>query len=275
MTEPNTRGIALIGAPHDANSSFLRGAAGAPDVIRRVLHNGAANLCSESGIDLSADELLCDLGDLALPDNREGVLDVTAGVAAATADGRLPLVLGGDHAITFPVLRAIAARHGPVDILHFDAHADIYEDFEGNPLSHASPFARIAEAGLARRLVQIGIRTLNAHQREMISRYGVEVHEYKDFDARQFDPEFDGRVYVSFDIDALDPAFAPGVSHHEPGGMNVREALGIIRRIRAPIVGADIVEFNPARDVHDMTAAVCAKLVREIGARMIETQRLR
>jgi agmatinase len=261
-----------VGAPHDANSSFMRGAAAAPDVIRRVLHNGAANLTSESGLDLSAPAKLTDVGNLVLGDGREGVLDITAALMPVIEAGRLPLLLGGDHAITFPALRAIVAHHGPVDILHFDAHADIYEDFEHNPLSHASPFARIMESGLARRLVQVGIRTLNAHQRDMISRYGVEVYEYKDFDAHRFQPRFGGKLYVSFDVDALDPGCAPGVSHHEPGGMSVREAVNIIQRIEGQIVGADIVEFNPARDAQDLTAAVCAKLAKELAARMIETQ---
>ena len=267
-----TATVALVGAPHDANSSFLRGAADAPDVIRRVLHNGASNLTSESGLDLSEPGRLIDEGDLALGSDREGVLAITHRLRPVIESGRLPLILGGDHAITFPVLGAIAAHHGPVDILHFDAHADIYEDFDNNPLSHASPFARIMEAGLARRLVQVGIRTLSTHQRDMISRYGVEVHEYKSFQASGYEPHFQGKVYISFDIDALDPACAPGVSHHEPGGMTVREAVGVIQRIEGHIVGADIVEFNPSRDWHDMTAAVCAKLVKELAARMIETQ---
>ena len=88
-------------------------------------------------------------------------------------------------------------------------------------------------------------------------------------DPRTFDPLFKGPLYLSFDLDALDPAFAPGVSHHEPGGLTMREALGIIQRIDVPLIGADIVEYNPRRDVQAMTAAVAAKLVKEIGGRML------
>ena len=178
-------------------------------------------------------------------------------------------MLGGDHAVTYPVLRAVAARHGPVDILHFDAHPDLYDSYEGSRLAHACPFARIMEEGLARRLVQVGIRTLNAHQKSQSERFGVEIHPMHDFDPRAFTPELAGPVYLSFDLDALDPAFAPGVSHHEPGGLTMREALGILQRLEARLVGADIVEYNPRRDVQDMTAMVAVKLLKEIAGKML------
>lgn len=130
-------------------------------------------------------------------------------------------------------------------------------------------FARIMEEELAKRLVQVGIRTLNQHQKEQAEKYSVEVHQMKDFDSRQFKPKFDGPVYITFDIDGLDPAFAPGVSHHEPGGLSVREALNIIQDIDVPVIGADIVEYNPSRDINDMTAMVAAKLLKEIAGKML------
>jgi len=125
------------------------------------------------------------------------------------------------------------------------------------------------ENGLAKRLVQVGIRTLNPHQREQIDRFGVESHEMKDVDISSIGRDFDGPVYISCDIDALDPAFAPGVSHHEPGGLSVRDVLGVIQRIPNHIVGADIVEYNPGRDINDMTAMVAAKLLKEIAGMML------
>ena len=124
------------------------------------------------------------------------------------------------------------------------------------------------EEGLAGRLVQVGIRTATAHQREQVARFGVEMIEMRDFRA-SFVPEFDTPVYISFDIDALDPAFAPGVSHREPGGLSTRQALDLIGRLRAPVLGADVVEFNPRMDSSGMTAMVCAKLVKEIAGRML------
>jgi arginase len=177
----------------------------------------------------------------------------------------VPILLGGDHAISFPALAGIFAHHGPVNILHFDAHPDLYDELGGNRRSHASPFARIMEAGLATRLVQVGIRTLNRHQREQAARFGVEIVPMRDFLAGNV-PIPEAPLYVSIDLDGLDPAFAPGVSHHEPGGLSTRQLLDVLARIPGPIVGADVVELNPDRDVNGMTAAVAAKLVKELAA---------
>ncbi len=261
--------LALIGLCSDDNSSFGRGAAAAPPAIRGALLSGASNLTTESGIDLEGHPGLVDLGDEIIAPGADGLAEIERLIASILARGASPLVLGGDHAVTYPVLRAMAARHGPVDILHVDAHPDLYDIFEDNRLSHACPFARIMEEGLARRLVQVGVRTLNAHQKAQAERFGVEIHPMHDFDPRDFRPDLAGPVYLSFDLDALDPAFAPGVSHHEPGGLTVREALGILHRLKVHVVGADIVEYNPQRDVHDMTATVAAKLLKEIGGKML------
>ncbi len=258
--------VGLIGAPHDANSSFVRGPALAPDIIRRVMHNGAANLTSESGLDLSAPGVLEDLGNISLTDSHEGVMGVTEALGAVIDRGLRPLTLGGDHAISWPAVKAVHAAHGPVDMLHFDAHADIYPDFDNNRYSHASPFARIVEEGLAGRLVQVGIRTLTDVQREMIARHGVETHPWRGGAPLPTGLRFERPVYISIDIDALDPAFAPGVSHHEPGGMSVGDVLAILQSLEGDVVGADVVEYNPRRDWQDMTAMVCVKFVKELAA---------
>jgi arginase family enzyme len=124
------------------------------------------------------------------------------------------------------------------------------------------------EAGLAKRLVQVGIRTMVRHQREQADRFGVEVVEMRALPAYE-KLRSAGPVYVTFDMDVLDPAFAPGVSHREPGGMSVREAIAHLHAIEGEIVGADVVEFNPVRDVSGMTATVAAKVVKEILGKMI------
>jgi len=121
---------------------------------------------------------------------------------------------------------------------------------------------------LVTRLVQVGIRTFNAHQREQVKKYGVEsieMHQLRD----DLVLEFDAPVYISFDVDALDPAFAPGVSHREPGGLSTRQAINLIQRMKGKVVGADIVEFNPRMDPLHITGTVCAKLLKEIAARML------
>ena len=257
--------VRLIGLPTDSNSSFLRGPARAPALIRAQLHSPHANAACETGATIGADIDLFDAGDLPLDETPDDDARITAAVAETLAAGDRPLLLGGDHAVTFPILRAIAAHFGPVDILHFDAHPDTYDDFEGNPRSHASPFARIMEAGLARRLVQVGIRTATRHQRDQAARFGIEVIPMRGFTPAAV-PRLDGAVYVSLDLDGLDPAFAPGVSHHEPGGLSVREILDVLARVDTPVIGADIVEYNPDRDINAMTAVVAAKFVKELAA---------
>jgi agmatinase len=252
--------VALLGIPQDANSSFLRGASEAPARIREALRSPASNLSTESGLDLGDPERFEDAGDVAGP--------IEPAVQAILDHGRLPLVLGGDHSVTHRVVRAVAARHRPLDLLQFDAHPDLYDEFEGSRSSHACPFARILEEGLVRRLVQVGIRTMNAPQREQAARFGVEVIEMRAWDAGT-PLAFDGDVYMSVDLDVLDPAHAPGVSHREPGGASTRQLLAAIGRVKGRVVGADLVEFNPRQDPYGWTGTVCSKLVKEIAARLL------
>ncbi len=262
--------IALIGAPSDCHSSYIRGAAQAPAAIRAALASEHGNNAAECGRELGIDMILDDRGDVTVPDTIEDTPAFDAALfeavsRAATDGGAMPLVLGGDHAISVPVVAALAAAHGPLNILHFDAHPDLYDDFGGDPRSHASPFARIMEAGHAKRLVQVGIRTMNRHCRDQAARFGVEVIEMRDF-APDRVPILSGPLYISLDMDGIDPAFAPGVAHPEPGGLTVREILAVLSRQTGPLVGADIVELNPSRDVNDLTAILAAKFVKEFAA---------
>lgn len=262
----------LVGVGTDINSSFERGAALAPPLIRQALWSDRGNLACENGMEIGRDFTLEDMGDLPLGEVPEDDSLIRSAVAASLRGGAIPILLGGDHAITLPVMEAIHARHGPVTILHFDAHPDLYDDFRGNPRSHASPFARIMEAGLAVRLVQVGIRTLNCHCREQAERFGVEIVEMPQF-APDRVPHLSGPVYISLDMDGLDPACAPGVSHAEPGGLTVRELLSVLDRIGGEIVGADIVEFNPRFDINGITAITAAKMVREIASRAVANRK--
>ena len=260
--------VKLLGVPYDAHSSFLRGPALAPAAIRGALTNGSANWCTESGLDLdpASNESWVDLGDLSLPDDAAAAVAAIRTAAGAAIDDGSPLLsLGGDHMVTWPLVQAITDHVDDLTIVHFDAHPDLYDALDGDRFSHACPFARIMEEGKVRRLVQLGIRTMNPHQRAQAERFGVEVHELRDWDGTV--PAISGPVYVTIDLDALDPAFAPGVSHHEPGGLSTRQLLDALRQIGASgavLVGADVVELNPTRDVHDVTAMLAAKLVREL-----------
>lgn len=260
--------MVLVGVPWDENSSFLRGAALAPARIRQALHSGETNLCAEDGADLGREPRWLDLGDLNLGSSGVALGQIEAAMGSLLQRGARVQSLGGDHAITYPIVRAYGAKYSGLTILHLDAHPDLYDEFEGSRLSHACPFARILEEKLAARLVQVGVRTMNPHQRAQAERFGVEV-----IDMRRWQPglelELDGPLYVSIDLDVLDPAFAPGVSHHEPGGLTVREVLWLLQGLRAPVVGADIVELNPHRDLVGCTAMVAAKLLKEITSIML------
>ena len=266
--------LVLVGIGTDENSSFAKGAASAPPLIRKALHSGSANLTAENGVSLAKNSRFIDIGDFEIAARKEAFLSIEDKMASILAKGGLPLSLGGDHAITYPIMRAISRQHQSITILHFDAHPDLYDQLDGNRLSHACPFARIMEEHLASRLIQVGIRTLNQHQREQAEKFSVEVHEMSSFDIDNFEPDLTGPVYISFDMDALDPAYAPGVSHFEPGGLSVRDVLNIIQKINVPIIGADIVEYNPINDINGMTAMVAAKLIKEIGAMILKTNPL-
>ena len=262
--------LALIGVPWDENSSFMRGPAEAPPLIRAAFASESANPWSETGVDYGATPIF-DAGDVEPVSGAAMIRRIMGQIAALLDRAYRPVSLGGDHAITYPVVKAFAKKYPRLSILHFDAHPDIYDEFQGNRYSHACPFARIMEEGLVERLVQVGVRTATGHQREQIERFGVEVVEMKDFrDVLRI--EFETPVYISFDIDGLDPAFAPGVSHREPGGLSTRQALNVIQRLEADVVGADIVEFNPHMDSTGVTAMVCAKLLKEIAAKMLSVR---
>jgi arginase len=258
----------LLGIPFDAHSSYLRGPGQAPPLIRKALRCESANFWTETGVDLGLPGTFADAGDLTLAEDISAFEEISKAIGGLLDKGQRPVSLGGDHSITYPIVRAFSKKYPNLKIVHFDAHPDLYDEFEGNRYSHACPFARIMEEGCAKRLIQVGIRTINAHQREQVKRFGVEVVEMRDLPAlAKLKP--DGPIYVSFDVDVLDPAFAPGISHREPGGMSVREAIAHLHAITGEIVGADLVEYNPTQDVSQLTAMVCGKLLKEILGKMI------
>lgn len=255
--------ISVVGIPFDEFSSFLQGSAKAPAKIREAYHSDSANYYSENLINLNEATGWVDEGNLKLPGGAQVTEVIEKAIQGYLNKRDKVLSLGGDHSITYPVVKAFAQKYGKLTILHMDAHADLYDDFEGNKYSHACPFARIMEEGLASRLVQVGIRTMNTHQSEQAKRFGVEVIEMKHW-RNDIRFKLEGPVYVSLDMDAIDPAFAPGVSHHEPGGFTSREIIALIQNLKGNMVGADLVEFNPTRDVSGITAMLAAKLFKEL-----------
>ncbi len=256
--------IVVQGICYDEKSSFLRGPAKAPQLIRDRLWSSAYNHYAEDGTEVSPD-MIEDIGDYT-PEQYWDIYDHTK---KHLTQGAKLLSIGGDHSVSYPIVKAFAKYHGGFDILHIDAHGDLYDSYEGDKHSHACPFARIMEDQLTERLIQVGIRTFTPHQREQVVKYGVEVIEMKDFETDEL-PQFDRPLYISLDIDAFDPAYAPGVSHQESGGLTPRQVLGIIQNLKVPVLGADIVEYNPDKDVGGITSALSGKLMKEILAAMLK-----
>lgn len=258
--------VALLGFPWDASSSYARGAALAPSVIRAVLFSEASSSWSISGANIKDVISSYDLADLP-GDGAAPRAAIEARTAACLSVGKKPLALGGDHSVTYPILKAMKAAHGPLNILHIDAHTDLYAHYEGDPYSHASPFARAIEDGCVGALVQAGLRSVTPECRAFGQKHGVVMLGADEIDAIPYD-RLAAPLYVSIDLDGLDPAFAPGVSHPEPGGLSTREVLSILKKLKTAPAGADIVELNPEKDVNLLTAHVAARLVKELAAAM-------
>lgn len=265
--------VTLLGVPWDGSSSFQRGAADAPAAIRRALASPSSNSFNERGDDLSDPAILDDAGDIDLPaDPAAARAAIEERIGELLRQGRKPLTLGGDHSITYPVLRGFARRSPsatagvePPTVVQFDAHGDLYDEYEGDRFSHACPFARVMEERLAARLIQIGVRTLNPHQRAQAGKFGVETLGPDRWrDALPQVNRLRGAVYVSLDLDVLEPMLAPGLAHPEPGGLSIRDVLEVLAAIRTPVIGADIVEYNPGNDIRDLTARVAAKFAKEL-----------
>ncbi len=260
------RQINLLGLPYDQNGSYLRGPALAPDLIWQAFNSPSANTYNEQFEDLAS--FLSYDGSITIENFEKDIRD---GIKKTLNRGQPLISLGGDHSVTYPTLLAHATKYPELSILHIDAHPDLYEDFEGNHYSHASPFARIMEAQLAQKLVQVGIRTATRHQHEQMKRYDVECIFMNQFQATQ-KIELKGPVFISLDIDVLDPAFAPGVSHYEPGGMSTRQLINFLQNQgHLNIIGADLVEYNPTRDVNGATAMVAAKLLKELATLILKS----
>lgn len=256
--------IAIQGFQWDAKSSFQKGPAKAPSLIRKALYSDSMNLYSEAGFSIENDSIT-DNGDFEISE----YFDIENITREHLKSSDKILSLGGDHSVTFPIIKAYHDKYPKLDILHIDAHADLYHEYEGDSFSHACPFARIMENGFAVKLVQVGIRTLNPHQAEQARKYKVQIQEMRHLDKMSI-PEFKNPLYISLDMDGFDPAYAPGVSHHEPGGLTSRQVINIIQNIDTEVVGADIVEYNPDRDFKDMTAYLAAKMMKELLGKMME-----
>lgn len=261
--------VAIIGIPYDDKSSYLKGPAKGPQAIREASTSKMINAWTELGVNIETDIKMTDLGDLDVSGHFLEVFSrIEEKIGDILSNGIVPVILGGDHSISYPIVKAFWKKFGDLDILDFDAHADTYEELYGDRYSHACPFARILEDGLVQNIVQVGIRTATGEHRKQADKYNVRMIEMKDYEnSLVFD--FPNPLYISFDLDALDPAFAPGVSHHEAGGLSTRQVVNIIHHLNADIVGLDVVEVNPDRDKSGITASAAVKVVKEVIGKIV------
>jgi len=271
--------VAVVGAPTDDLVSDRPGTRFGPRAIRAASCPWGPHL--EAGIDASEKLRMVDFGDAPVlpgdPAQTNAAIEETVGRVVAA--GAIPIVLGGDHSIAEPDMRACAARHGPVGLLHFDTHTDTGTQVFGVTVSHGTPMYRLVEAGTVdpARYVQIGLRGYWPGEAEFAWQAERGITSFFMHDVRKLGIEEvvrrtlervgDGPVFLSVDVDVLDPAFAPGTGTPEPGGMTTGELLWACRTVAAGVelVGADVVEVCPTHiGSADVTALAADRSVREI-----------
>ena len=271
--------VAIVGAPTDDLVSDRPGTRFGPRAIRAAGSSQGEHL--EVKLDAFAELKMCDFGDAPVvpADAAQSHQAIEVTVGQVLAAGAIPIVLGGDHSIAEPDVRACAAKHGPVGLVHFDTHTDTGTEVFGVEVSHGTPMYRLVEGGSVdpKRYVQIGLRGYWPGPGEFAWQEQHGIRSFFAHDVRSVGIEAvveqtleivgEGPVFLSIDVDVLDPAFAPGTGTPEPGGLTSSELLWAARTVAAglEIVGADVVEVIPtAVGSADITALVAERTVREV-----------
>jgi agmatinase len=272
--------VAVVGVPFDSGTSYRPGARFGPAAVRqgsrllRPWHPGLQVAPFGAQQVADAGDIACNPFDIA-----EAVEQIEVAAAALLGDARHLLAIGGDHTIAYPLLRATSQRFGPVALVHFDAHLDTWQTYFGAPLTHGTPFRRAAEDGLftAGHSMHVGIRGPLYAQSDLTEdeELGFQIVSAMDVGRIGTDAVVtairervgDRPLYLSIDIDVLDPAHAPGTGTPEAGGLSSRELLAILRGLAGTrLVGADVVEVAPAYDHAEVTAVAAAHLCYELLA---------
>jgi agmatinase len=272
-----TMDVAVVGVPFDSGVSYRPGARFGPSHIRqssRLLRPFNPAL----GVAPFGSQQVVDAGDIAVNpfDIQAAIGEIEAAARELSKNAKL-LTLGGDHTIALPMLRAMHAKHGPIAVLHFDAHLDTWDTYFGEPYTHGTPFRRASEEGLLDRdhCLHVGIRGPLYSERDLpeSADLGFAVIHCTELEtlgvagtvAAMRERLGDRPIYVSVDIDVLDPAFAPGTGTPESGGMTSRELLGVLRGLAGTdVVSADIVEVSPAYDHAEITGIAAAHVGYEL-----------
>lgn len=270
--------LTVVGIPFDSGTTYRPGARFGPSAVRagsRLLrpYNPALRVAPFARLQVA------DLGDLAVnPFNLDtAVAEMEGGLEEVLHGATSYVVLGGDHTVALPSLRVLHRRHGPLAVVHFDAHLDTWDTYFGAPITHGTPFRRASEEGLLARgnCIHLGIRgpLYDGLDLSEDSDLGFSVRaastmseqHHEEIVAEICDRVAGFPVYVSIDIDVLDPAFAPGTGTPEPGGLSSRELLGLLRGLKGlPLIGADVVEVSPSYDHAEITAIAAAHVTYEL-----------
>lgn len=282
LANPNAgRQLVVIGELWDATSSYRRGAAAGPDAIRAATSAKLYNNFTDQGLDLSTLWKVCDHGNIRPKSARRFKASLISRITSHAHPNRSLLFLGGDHFVTYPSFIATAElQKRPLSLLYFDAHPDLYVEYEGRALSHATVVSRILdESSFSTGVVcYVGIRASTPEQNERIKSLRLTSHTTRDVYSMGTDVVASSLrsllrgqpVYVSIDLDCLDPAFAPGVGNPQPGGLTTRQLIEILQEIEGvDVVAADIVEYCPRFDsASRLTGFTAAILIKELMGTM-------
>ncbi len=278
-SDQSKAGINICGIPFDGAASVGKGTAEGPERIRAL--SKVLPATTEEGVILDDRFSVYDAGDVELDLNWERYFGTVKKEAQLLIEDKFTLFLGGDHSVTIPLFDAFrnAYKNKKVGIIHFDCHADLMDEYEGSKWSHACPLRRVVEMGgiTPADLTQVGLRSFEAGEVQFINenpihvyhaskveRLGIKevvtqiIEQYHSYDA----------VYITLDIDVLDPAFAPGTGTPEGGGLSTRQMMYMIRALvsELPVKALDLVEISPPRDVNDITSWAGLKIIYEIFA---------
>lgn len=263
--EPDDADWVYFGIPMDFTVSFQPGSRFGPSRVREASYAiETYSLAQDRDLE---DVSVHDAGDLELPfgNVKESLSRIREAAAWVLDHNRKFFALGGEHLVTLPLIEAVVERYEDLAVVHFDAHADLREEYLGERLSHATVLRRVSEMLRPQHLYQFGIRSATREEVQY-ARQHVHFHPYHVLGPlTQRLPELKGRpIYVTIDIDVIDPAFMPGTGTPEPGGISAGEALDAVRLLsELNVVGMDLVEAMPAHDLSQRSAVLAAKLVRE------------
>lgn len=261
--------IVLYGMPMDWTVSYRPGSRFGPARIREV----SIGLEEYSPyLDRELEEIkYYDAGDIPLPfgNPQKSIDTIEEYIDGLMKDNKIPFGMGGEHLVSWPVMKAVYKKHKDLAIIHFDAHTDLRENYEGEPLSHSTPIRKIAEHIGPQNVYSFGIRSGMKEEFQWAKENGMHISKFEVLEPlKEILPTLAGRpVYVTIDIDVLDPAHAPGTGTVDAGGITSRELLASIHEIarsEVNVVGADLVEVAPIYDASEQTANTASKLIREM-----------